>query len=291
MCVFVYVCMRVYMCVRVCRCVCVCVCAYKNTNFHDDDLLSLKFRRSKKLRLKFQRAKRGGGERLWSHTDTLIQTHTHTHTHTRTHAHTHIHTRNTHVNSSMWKGRSLQTKRKVLLCLKKVAFLKKAAFVTFFVRISAKETCYTVAKMHYICRSFSAKEPPIIGLFCEKWSTDIRHHMHHRHPVQVVCVCVCVCIYATFLIRGPFQPFCDCISSSETRYGVATISRLLKIIGLFRRISSLSQGSFIRETYNFKGPTTCTRPIQGVRVYWSKCTYICYFSGQRAIFADETCYA
>jgi len=35
-------------------------------------------------------------------------------------------------------------------------------------------------------------------------------------------------------------------------YGVATISRLLKIIGLFCRISSLSQGSFKKETYNFK---------------------------------------
>jgi len=32
-------------------------------------------------------------------------------------------------------------------------------------------------------------------------------------------------------------------------YGVATISRLLKIISLFCRISSLLQGSFAKETY------------------------------------------
>jgi len=38
-------------------------------------------------------------------------------------------------------------------------------------------------------------------------------------------------------------------------YGVATISRLLKIIGLFCRISSLLQGSFEKETFNFKEPT------------------------------------
>jgi len=38
--------------------------------------------------------------------------------------------------------------------------------------------------------------------------------------------------------------------------GVATISRLLKIMGLFCRISSLLYGSFANETYNFKEPTT-----------------------------------
>ena len=35
------------------------------------------------------------------------------------------------------------------------------------------------------------------------------------------------------------------------KYGVATISRLLKIIGLFCRILSLLQGSFAKETYDF----------------------------------------
>jgi len=37
--------------------------------------------------------------------------------------------------------------------------------------------------------------------------------------------------------------------------GVATMSRLLKIIGLFCRISSLLEGSFAKVTYNFKEPT------------------------------------
>jgi len=44
-------------------------------------------------------------------------------------------------------------------------------------------------------------------------------------------------------------------------YGVATISRLLQMIGLFCRISSLLEGSFAKETYNFKEPTTCSHPI------------------------------
>ena len=33
------------------------------------------------------------------------------------------------------------------------------------------------------CRSFSAKEPLIIGLFCRKWRTKIRHPRTPRHPV------------------------------------------------------------------------------------------------------------
>jgi len=44
-------------------------------------------------------------------------------------------------------------------------------------------------------------------------------------------------------------------------YGVATISRLLKMIGLFCRILSLLLGSFAKETYNFKEPTNRSHQI------------------------------
>ena len=43
--------------------------------------------------------------------------------------------------------------------------------------------------------------------------------------------------------------------------GVATIGRLLKIIGFFCRIWSLLLGSFAKETYNFKEPTDRSQPI------------------------------
>ena len=45
------------------------------------------------------------------------------------------------------------------------------------------------------------------------------------------------------------------------KYGVATSSRRFKIIGLFCRISSLLQGSFVKETYNFKEPTNRSHPL------------------------------
>jgi len=43
-------------------------------------------------------------------------------------------------------------------------------------------------------------------------------------------------------------------------YGVVTISRVLKIIGLFCRISPLLWGSFAKETYHFKEPTNRSHP-------------------------------
>ena len=42
---------------------------------------------------------------------------------------------------------------------------------------------------------------------------------------------------------------------------VATISRLLKIMGLFCRVLSLLWGSFAKETYNFKEPAICSHTI------------------------------
>jgi len=49
-------------------------------------------------------------------------------------------------------------------------------------------------------------------------------------------------------------------------YGVAMISRLLEIIGLFCRIFSLLCGSFTKETYNVKEPTNRNHGI---------CIFVC----------------
>ena len=58
---------------------------------------------------------------------------------------------------------------------------------------------------------------------------------------DVYMMCVCVCMYIRIRRSGSF------------RYGVATISRLLKIIGLFCRISSLLYGSFAYDTVDLAG--------------------------------------
>ena len=47
---------------------------------------------------------------------------------------------------------------------------------------------------------------------------------------------------------------------------MATVSRIDKIIGLFRRISSLLLVSFAKETYNLIDPTIQSHPISDIRV-------------------------
>jgi len=78
----------------------------------------------------------------------------------------------------------------------------------------------TTRRNSLICRSFFAKELIIIGLFCGKRPLNIRHPMGLCHPVS----------------KEPRLPRISAFllyKSSKAYYGVATNSRLLKIIGLF----------------------------------------------------------
>ena len=54
---------------------------------------------------------------------------------------------------------------------------------------------------------------------------------------------------------------CRVVCVPICRYGVATISRLLQITGLFCRMLSLLQGFLAKETCNFKEPTRHSHPI------------------------------
>jgi len=73
----------------------------------------------------------------------------------------------------------------------------------------------------------------------------------------------------TFVYMFVYIQFCTCVLYMCANvylyefgcvYGVATISRLLKI-GAFCRISSLLSGSYAKETYDFKEPTNGSHPI------------------------------
>jgi len=69
--------------------------------------------------------------------------------------------------------------------------------------------------------------------------------MSLRHPVA----------FGVFVQRQGY------LSLYKGSYGVATISRLLKMMGLFCKISSLLQGSFAKGIYNFKERTNRSHPI------------------------------
>ena len=65
------------------------------------------------------------------------------------------------------------------------------------------------------------------------------------------------CVCSAQVTHSSYRPVFLC----TYMYGVATLRRLFTIIGLFGRISSLLQGSFAKETYNFKEPTSHSYPI------------------------------
>ena len=51
------------------------------------------------------------------------------------------------------------------------------------------------------------------------------------------------------------------VGMSHVSCGVATISRLIKIIGMFCKRALLKGRYSAKETYNFKKPTSCSHPI------------------------------
>jgi len=54
------------------------------------------------------------------------------------------------------------------------------------------------------------------------------------------------------------------VQAVTSGYGVATVSRIDKITGLFCRISSLFKGSFSKETYILIDPTKQSQRIEEV---------------------------
>jgi len=80
---------------------------------------------------------------------------------------------------------------------------------------------------------------------------------HLRNTLQYYRQCVYTWIQHTY------HRICISINMyiNKDVYGVATICRLLEIISLCCRISSLLQGSFAKETCNFNEPTNRSHPI------------------------------
>jgi len=106
------------------------------------------------------------------------------------------------------------------------------------------------------------------GLQCAAMccSVHTRTHTHTHTPIHTYTK---TCSRAICCVRGSL---CEVL-----RYGVATISRHLKIIGLFCRISSLLQGYFAKETSNFEKPTNHNHPICQFlfESLWPVCVYVC----------------
>ena len=93
-----------------------------------------------------------------------------------------------------------------------------------------------------------------------------------------------MCTHVCFTHTHTHSPY-TCTKSYVETYGVSTISRLLKNVGLFCRISSLLQGSFAKATCNFKEPTNrshrieearrCVQDAEHIYVRIDICTCVC----------------
>jgi len=87
--------------------------------------------------------------------------------------------------------------------------------------------------------------------------------------LQCAAVCVAVCCDSSSQSRdaAALEVLCkrseeECVEEmGETWYGVATISRLLKIIGLFCKRALQMRRYSAKETYIFKEPTNRRHPI------------------------------
>ena len=104
--------------------------------------------------------------------------------------------------------------------------------------------------------------------------THIYIHIHIQKQIQVFFEYIQICIHMyTHTHTHAQMHFCldifMCIIVDVVPYihshGVATISRLLKIIGLFCKRALQKRPVFSKETYNFKEPSTRSHPIEKER--------------------------
>ena len=115
------------------------------------------------------------------------------------------------------------------------------------------------------------------SFICVTWLIYVRHDsfmrdMEHSHcycagafQTCLIQICATTCLdvwvdaftYVTWRIHMWHDSFIR-------HYGVATVSRIEKIIGLFCRILSLLQVAFAKETYNFIDPTNWSYRISFV---------------------------
>ena len=144
---------------------------------------------------------------------------------------------------------------------------------------------YMCEKRHYMCekRHYMWKKRHYM---CEKrhYMCEKRHYMcEKRHTMYVtrdLRHCNWYNIYMSIHIHMCVYSIYKCIKRVQcaASYGVATISRLLKIVGLF-----LVQGSFAKEAYNFKEPINHSRPI-------STCSCCAQMSNETLYVWKETLY-
>ena len=173
-----------------------------------------------------------------THTHTHAHTHTHTHTHSLSHKHTHTHTHtHAHTHKAWWYCVACQCdqlKTSVIFgkdvlqqnprCKKEVS----AIFLGFFLEFFGIFWFYQHALVFSMCAI-----PVVFG------KDVLQQNPHCKKDVSAVFWDFCGFISTLLFSECVWlQSFLERMSCSRT-YGVASVSRIDKIIGLFCRILSL----------------------------------------------------
>jgi len=155
------------------------------------------------------------------------------------------------------------------MCVCVFVFLCVCARVCVCVRVCTR-VCVCVCACVRVCMCVCMRMCPYTSMY------------EYIHVKIWMCVCVCVCVRAcvfvfvcnlcvcTFAGTWNVSTYCfvlgcrwmygKCIWFNSTAYGVATISRFLKMIGLFCKRALQKRLYSAKETYNFKEPANRSHP-------------------------------
>jgi len=120
---------------------------------------------------------------------------------------------------------------------------KTIFFLSFFLYVKEVSIVYSamVKISKWIVRGLLATTVQNLHCWAELLSRSLQNVLQHTH---------CNTLQHVFSL------------AKLSEYGVASVSRLLKIVGRFCRIPSVLWGSFTKETYNSKEPTNRGHPIE-----------------------------
>ena len=129
--------------------------------------------------------------------------------------------------------------------------------------------CICMQCMHYTLYCSCCMQCMHYTLHCSALHTTAAN-ISRVYYTGNICVCeqTVVCNVCNTLLTHVVCNTLRNLLAAVVCYGVATITRLLKIIGLFCRISSLLLGSFSKKNYHFKEPTNRSHPICNTYCIW-----------------------
>jgi len=102
--------------------------------------------------------------------------------------------------------------------------------------VSKKENGRERERMAHVCVCGEKVQENVHVVMWAYVRTCLRAYIH---ACMHVCTCVRACVRACVFVRACFRVHVFSGSGSSCTYGVATVSRIDKITGLFCRISSL----------------------------------------------------